>query len=132
MIFSSIAALCLLVLSGLLLDAHRRTWLAVEQELSLTERQRRSARAIYLRRMQASGTMGLIGALLMIRPIVPEKLHWFLVYLLVIVLLCGWMLILAVIDAFAASLRARESRHQTESSREKLEEEIRAAEKPSE
>lgn len=120
-------ALALLAVSGLLLDAHRRSWKAIEADADLDERDRRAARAQYLRRMRASGTIGVLGALLILHPLVPEKPLWFTLYLLLLVLLCGWMLMLAMVDAFANALRLRRARHQTESLQAKLEREIRAA-----
>lgn len=120
-------ALALLALSGLLIDAHRRTWRAAENNSNLDQRQLRSARAQYLRRIRASGTIGLVGALLIIRPVVPHEPLWYTLYLLLLVLLCGLMLILALIDGFAASLRIRRARRQTESLEAQLEKELRAA-----
>ena len=120
-------ALALLALSGLLIDAHRRTWRAAENDEAIDQRQLRAARAQYLRRLRASGSIGLVGALLIIRPVVPREPLWYTLYLLLLVLLCGLMLILAVVDGFAASLRIRKARRQTESLEAQLEAEIRAA-----
>ena len=123
----AIVALVLLVLSGILLDSHRRSWNAVKLNDELDELQVRAARAQYLRRMQASGVMGVIGVLLMLRPLIPERPLWFLLYLLTLVLLCGWMLMLALVDAFAASLRLRQTRQKIDAGREDLEAQVRAA-----
>ncbi|MCO6042601.1 hypothetical protein NG895_01650 [Aeoliella sp. ICT_H6.2] len=120
-------ALALLALSGLLIDAHRRTWNAVAEDSELDERDRRAARAQYLRRLRASGTIGVLGALLILRPLVPAEPLWFTLYLLLLVLLCAWMLMLALVDGFANALRVRRARQQTESLEAKLERELRAA-----
>lgn len=125
--FLPFIALVLLALSGLLLDAHRRTWRAAEADAELDERGRRAAKAQYLRRMRASGTIGVLGALLILQPLVPQEPLWFTLYLLLLVLLCGWMLLLALVDGFAAALRVRRARHETESLEAKLEREIQAA-----
>lgn len=110
-----------------MLDAHRRTWLKAYADSSLDERQRRSARAQYERRMRASGMIGLLGALLIIRPLVPRDPLWFTLYLLTLVLLCGMMMVLAMVDGFAASLRVRRARQESESLQAKLEKELQAA-----
>lgn len=120
-------ALALLALSGLMIDAHRRTWRAAEVDPRLDERQRRAERAQYRRRLRASGTIGVVGALLMIHPIIPRKPLWFTLYLLLLVSLCAVMLLLAVVDGFAASLRVRQARRQKESLQAKLEKELNAA-----
>lgn len=122
----SIIALILLAVSGLMLDAHRRTWRAAAADEKLDDRQRRAARAQYLRRIRASGTIGLIGALLIVRPLVPAEPLWFTLYLLLLVSLCGYMLLLALVDAFAASLRVRQARREKESLQAKLEKELNA------
>lgn len=123
----SIIALVLLALSGLLIDAHRRTWRAAAADETLDENARRAQQAQYLRRIRASGTIGLIGALLMLRPLVPATPLWYTLYLLLLVLLCSYMMLLAFVDAFAASLRVRRSRRQTESLQAKLEKELQSA-----
>src|SRR5690606_34570707 len=98
-----------------------------ESDAALDDRQRRGARAQYLRRMRASGLIGLIGVMLMIRPLIPERPLWYLLYLLLLVLMCGCMLLLALVDAFAGTLRIRRARHAAAEAREKLEAELRAA-----
>jgi hypothetical protein len=123
----SFIALALLVLSGLLIDAHRRTWRESLENCQLDDRQRRAHRAQYLRRIRASGTIGLVGALLIVRPLVPREPLWFTLYLLLLVLLCAVLFLLALVDGFAASLRVRQSRRQTESLQAKLEKELQAA-----
>jgi Tfp pilus assembly protein FimT len=63
----------------------------------------------------------------MVRPLVPREPLWFTLYLLLLVLLCAVMFILAVVDGFAASLRLRRVRSETESLQSKLEKELEAA-----
>lgn len=123
----SITGLLLLGLSGLLIDAHRRTWRAVQAGDKLEERDLRAARAQYLRRLRASGTIGVLGALLIVHPLVPQKPLWFTLYVLLLVLLCGWMFLLALVDGFAASLRVRRARRERESLEAKLNRELRDA-----
>lgn len=115
-----------------MLDAHRRAWFRADVDPSLDQRQTRSARAQYERRMWASGIIGMLGLLLMVRPLVPRDPLWFTLYLLMLVLLCGILILLALIDGFAASLRIRRARQQTESTRQKLERELQSARNRSE
>jgi len=124
MSFLSLAAIGLLAISGLLLDAHRRSWRAALEASHQSDQDRRAARALYLRRMQASSLIGFLGLLLMVWPVIPEKPLWFLAYLLGLVVLCGWMLVLALIDAFAARIGLRKSRQSMEDRQKDLESEF--------
>lgn len=120
-------ALALLAVSGLMIDAHRRSWRAAKSSGELDDRQLRAQRAQYLRRMRASGLIGAIGVLLIILPLVPREPLWFTLYLLLLVLLCGLIFLLALVDGFAASLRIRQARRQTESLQAKLKKEFHAS-----
>ena len=62
MIATYIVSLLLIGLSGVLLDMHRRSWRAAEQDASLSASDRRFARSQYRRRTQASGIIGVLGA----------------------------------------------------------------------
>ena len=117
-------ALVLLVTSGLMLDQHRRTWHKDQVNSSLDPRDLRASRAQYLRRMRASGTIGAIGGLLMLNPIVPRKPLVFTLYVLLLVVLCGWIFLLAMVDSFATSLRLRRTRRDHASLESKLEAEL--------
>ena len=55
-------SLALIGLSGFMLDLHRRSWRAAEQDESLSDHERRDLQSQYRRRMQASGIIGLLGA----------------------------------------------------------------------
>lgn len=117
----------LLVLAGLMLDAHRRTWLAASQQISAPARQLRADRAQYLRRMQASGSLAAVGALLIIQPMIPPVPLAVIAYTLALVLGCGYILLLGTVDWFATWLRVRKSREQKVGLRTQLEAEIEAA-----
>ncbi|QDU58466.1 hypothetical protein [Aeoliella mucimassa] len=117
-------ALLLLVISGLMLDQHRRTWLEAKHSDSIDNRDQRAARAQYLRRMRASGAIGVIALLLIVKPIVPREPLLFTLYVLVLVVLCGWIFMLALVDSFATQLRLRRSRRETASLEAKLEAEL--------
>jgi hypothetical protein len=117
----------LLVVTGVMLDAHRRTWRGEMGRDDSDQRERRVARAQYLRRMQASGTLALLGGLLMVNPLIPLTPLAYVLYTLALVLCCGWILMLGVVDAFATWVKAHKAREQHISAREQLEAELRAA-----
>jgi hypothetical protein len=117
----------LLVVAGIMLDAHRRTWREEDANGEATHRDRRASRAKYLRRMQASGTIGVLGILLMVQSFVPRSPLAFAIYMLVLVVLCGWLVMLGVVDAFASWLKGHRERERALDSRQKLEAEIKAA-----
>ena len=118
-------ALLLLVVSGFLLDQHRRAWLVEGANDSADPRDRRSARAQYLRRMRASGSIGVIGLLLILYPVVPRTPLAFTLYVLLLVMICGYILLLAFVDSFATSLRIRRARRESASLESKLEAELK-------
>ena len=117
----------LLVVAGILLDAHRRTWRQEDADGEATFRDRRASRAQYLRRMQASGTIGVLGVLLMIQPLVPRTPLAYVLYMLALVVLSGWAVMLAIVDAFASWLKGHKHRERQLDARQKLEAELKAA-----
>ena len=123
----SYLGLALLVVAGVMLDAHLRTWRGEQTLDEPNPRARRAARAQYLRRMQASGTIALLGGLLMINPLVPLSPIPYILYTLALVLCCGWILMLGVVDGFATWLKYHKIREGQLGAREKLEAELRAA-----
>ena len=101
MIATCIVSLFLIGLSGLLLDLHRSSWLSVQQNESISPADLRFARSQYRRRIQASGTIGVLGAVLGVYPIVPREPLPFTLYLLAITLACVAIMMLAMLDAWA-------------------------------
>jgi len=130
--FLPLAALGLLVVSGLMLDSHRRTWAEAGADTELDDRQRRAARAQFLRRMQASGLVGVVGALLLLHPIVPEKPLWYVAYASLLSIITAIIFVYGSIDAFANTLRVRKARQHRDDMQTKLEAELRAARERSE
>jgi hypothetical protein len=94
-------SLVLIGLSGLLLDMHRRTWRAAQQDASLTDRDRRFAQAQYRRRTQASAIIGVLGAAIGIEPLVPLRPWPMVIYVASLASACGCIMVLAAIDAWA-------------------------------
>jgi hypothetical protein len=94
-------SLLLFGLSGLLLDMHRRSWLAARQDNSLSDFDVRFARSQYRRRTQASGIIGALGAGIAVGPLVPSEPWPFVLYTASLVGACGCLMLLAVIDAWA-------------------------------
>jgi hypothetical protein len=103
MIAPALISLALLGLSGLLIDSHRPAWREARESATLTERDWRYARSLYLRRMQASGMIGAIGAMIAVWPIVtdhPRPLV-LLFYTTTLLAACVWIMLLALIDVWA-------------------------------
>ena len=101
MIGTYIVSLLLIGLSGVLLDLHRRSWRTVRQMDNVTAGDFRFARAQYRRRMQASGTIGGLGAMLAVYPLVPAAPLPIMLYLLAITLACMAIMLLAALDVWA-------------------------------
>lgn len=101
MIGTGILALLLIGLSGVLLDMHRRSWQRAEQNAALSTAERRFALSQYRRRVQASGTIGVLGATVAIWPLVPLEPWPFALYLAWVAGACLAITVLAAIDAWA-------------------------------
>src|SRR5258708_39982100 len=101
MIATCIVSLLLLGLSGVLLDLHRRSWRSVQKMESISPGDLRFPRSQYRRRTQASGTIGLLGAVLGVYPLGPRAPLPFTLYLVAITLACMAIMKLASMDAWA-------------------------------
>ena len=101
MVGAAIFSLILIGLSGVLLDLHRRSWRTVQQIESITPGDLRFARSQYRRRTQASGTIGVLGAVLGVYPLVPRAPLPFTLYLVAITLACVAIMLLAGLDSWA-------------------------------
>lgn len=128
----AIVGLVLLVIAGLMLDSHRRRWLAIQNQLPENrdknqQRAWRNARAEYNRRMQASGMVGVLGLLIGARPLVPESPLAFALYLCALLIGCLWVLMLGIIDAWANMLGVSRTTGDREAARLRLEAEIKRA-----
>jgi hypothetical protein len=95
-------SLVLIGLSGYLLDAHRRTWRAAQQDASLSDRDRRFAQSQYRRRTQSSAIIGVLGAAIGIYPLVPMRLWPMTIYVASLAGACGCIVLLAALDAWAS------------------------------
>jgi hypothetical protein len=92
-------ALVLLAVSAALLWSHWTTWRRVRDE-RLEGAERRFAWGQFRRRMQSSGMVGIVGALMLAAPWVRAPLA-VLFYWSGIVLLLVWIILLATADALA-------------------------------
>jgi small-conductance mechanosensitive channel len=101
MFMTYLVAFVLMGLSGALLDAHRRSWRLVKNNATIPDRDMRFARSQYRRRMQASGTIGVLGAAIAVFPLVPHRPLPITMYLLAIALACFAILLLAAADFWA-------------------------------
>ena len=101
MVVTYLVALVLMGLSGALLDAHRRSWRLVKDSETVADCDLRFARSQYRRRVQASGTIGVLGAAIAIFPLVPHQPLPITMYLMAVSLACFAILLLAAADAWA-------------------------------
>jgi hypothetical protein len=95
------ASLVLIGLSGLMLDLHRRSWRAAQQDGSLSDRERRFAQAQYRRRTQASAIIGVLGAAIGMEPLVPLRPWPMALYVASLAGACVCIMLLAALDAWA-------------------------------
>jgi hypothetical protein len=109
MIAAFAISLSLLGLSGLLIDSHRRSWREAN-DANLLERDRSFARSMYRRRMQASGTIGIIGVGIGVWPIVPRQAGPMALYTATLLAACAWIMLLAVLDFWATRRHYRQIR----------------------
>lgn len=96
-----VISLVLIGLSGMLLDMHRRSWRAAQDDTTLSERDRRFARSQYRRRTQASGMIGVLGAAIGMYPLVPQEPMPITLYLASICCACLAIMLLGALDAWA-------------------------------
>jgi VIT1/CCC1 family predicted Fe2+/Mn2+ transporter len=101
MMATCIVSLFLIGLSGVLLDLHRRSWRTIQAMESISPSDLRFARSQYRRRTQSSGTIGLLGAVLGVYPLVPRAPLPITLYLVAITLACMAIMLLAALDAWA-------------------------------
>lgn len=101
MLGTFIVSLLLMGLSGILLDLHRRSWRAAQQDGSLTQGDLRFARSQYRRRFQASGIIGVLGAAIGVGPLVPHEPLPITLYLAAISAACLAIMVIAALDAWA-------------------------------
>jgi hypothetical protein len=101
MIATYIVSLLLVGLSGVMLDMHRRSWRAAEQNESLSASARQFALSQYRRRMQASGVIGVLGLAIGVWPLVPREPWSFALYLASIGGACLCITLIDAMDAWA-------------------------------
>ena len=120
-------SLLLLGLSGFLLDMHRRSWRAAEQDGSLSERDRRFAQSQYRRRMQASAIIGVLGAAIGVWPLVRQRPWPMLIYAASLAGACVCILLLAAIDVLATRQYYARLRNEQLAAQVKLARELKSA-----
>src|SRR3990172_7814200 len=109
---SGIFSRILLSTSGILLDSHRRAWRSIRQDQATSDLERQFGRSQYVRRMLASGIIGLVGIVIGLGPLVPHEPGPMALYVLVLLSACCWLMILAAIDAVAIRHHYRQNRVQ--------------------
>jgi len=118
-----VLSLLLIGLSGLMLDLHRRSWRAAQDDRSLASRDLRFAQSQYRRRTQASAIIGVLGAAIGVGPLVPLEPWPLILYTGSLTGACLCILLLAAIDAWAtrqnyARLRSEQLAAQVKLARE--------------
>ncbi len=126
MLATFILSLILLGLAGFLLDLHRRSWRSAEHDASLKPNDRRYALSQYRRRMQASGIIGVLGAAIGCRPLVPHDPVWLLLYVISLLGACLAITVLACMDAWATRQHFARLRSEHMAAQVKLVRELRA------
>jgi hypothetical protein len=101
MIAAYFVPLFLIGLSGFLLDSHWRNWRGAQQDKAISPNDLRFARSQFRRRVQSSGTIGVLGAVLAVYPLVPHAPLPITLYLMAITLACGAIILLAGLDVWA-------------------------------
>src|SRR5690606_24742210 len=108
-------------------DSHRRARQRLLAAPELDPRAQRFAASQYRRRMFASATIAVVAAAIAIRPLVPPRPIPMTIYLLVLVLGCGWILLMALWDALATGIYYRRLRGKHLAAEIKLARELQAA-----
>lgn len=129
-----IFSLTLLGLSGLLIDSHRRTWREARESTTLSEADKKFARAMYVRRMQASAMVGVMGAAIGVWPVVDQQARpWtLLLYTAILLVACAWSMALAMFDIWATRRHIQRKRMENLAKQLQLTVEMAAAEGASE
>lgn len=120
MISACVISLLLIGLSGVLIDSHRRSWRNAQNDDKLADRDRRFARSQYLRRMQASAIIGVLGASIGLLPIVPRTPLWMTTYLAALIGTCAAICLLALLDIVASRQNYRRLRNEQFAAQAKL------------
>jgi hypothetical protein len=120
-------SLSLMGLCGLLLDSHRRSWRHA-QAADLSAREKRFALSQYRRRMQASSTIGVIGAAIGAGPMVPQRPGPMTLYLAALLAACAWILLMALLDFWATRQYYNRIRSEQLTAQVRLAMELRATE----
>jgi hypothetical protein len=130
MVITYAISLFLIGLSGFLLDAHRRSWREALQDSALADNERRYRLSQYRRRSQASGIIGLLGAAIGIRSLVPHEPWPMILYLMFLTGACACIMVLAALDAWATRQYYARLRSEQLTAQIKLARELTAARKP--
>jgi hypothetical protein len=117
-------SLLLIGLSGVLLDMHRRSWRAAEEDTTLSQGDLRFARAQYRRRTQASGIIGVLGAAIGVGPLVPAAPWPMAIYVASLGGACACIMLLAGLDLWATRMNYERLRSEQLAAEVKLAREI--------
>ncbi len=122
-----IVSLLLLVAAGVMMLSHVRAWRAFRQQM-LDAEDFDYRRRQFRRRMQTSAMLGLLAVALPVGIVLTNWLRsgWFvLFYCLAMIVVVFWVILLALVDAWATKHHFGRLRHQCMVEKLKLEAEIR-------
>jgi hypothetical protein len=124
-----VVSLLLIGLSGVLLDMHLRSWRTDQIDSSLTERDRRFAKAQFRRRVQASGIIGVLGAAIGVGPLVPREPWPMVLYVGFMAAACLCIMLLATLDLWATRMNYERLRSEQLAAQVKLARELKQDER---
>lgn len=108
MVATSLFSLALLLLAGVLADAHRRDWRQARDAEDPTPDALRFARRRFARRSVATTTIGLVGVMIAVWPLTPREPFWVVGYAATLTSMALLILTLGVFDAVASGRRHRD------------------------
>jgi len=128
-VVTAVFGVALLIAGVVMMRSHRRTWARQQGDLGLNESDRQRLRSRYRRRMQMSGMIAALGAMMG----VGDALIWeqgfevATIYWIVVIGLGGWLLLLGMGDLMSVridSKYARDELRQIGARRKELESEL--------
>ncbi len=108
MVATSLFSLVLLLLAGVLADAHRRDWRQARDAADSPSGALRFARRRFARRTVATTTIGLVGVAIAVWPLTPREPFWVVVYAATLTSMALLILTLGVLDAVASGQHQRD------------------------
>jgi cytochrome c biogenesis protein CcdA len=130
-LFSIALGISLIAIGLMLMRSHLRSWKSSKNDGSLEDRERTHLYTRYRRRMQASGMITGLGILFPLGdilfsflPLNAQNQIWFAIYWLIVLLLAGWLIVLALADMYSTSIHAKTSLNKVRRKQRELERQV--------